>query len=115
MERILYEFKGKNGQVIILNNNIVCIARKGWFGAIYQFLSRGKRQFPITDIFDIVLKEPNAMRGYIKFKISDKNKNKCIEEGSYSTSVVWLTRKKMVEEAQKAISIINRLKSKCVV
>lgn len=115
MVRILYQFKGKNGQVIILNNNIVCIARKGWFGAIYQFISGGKCQFPVTDIFDIVLKEPNTMRGYIKFKISDKNKNKCIGEGSYSTSVVWLTRKKMIEEARKAISIINRLKSKCVV
>ena len=115
MVRILYQFKGKNGQVIILNNNIVCIARKGWFGAIYHFISGGKCQFPVTDIFDSGLKEPNTMRGYIKFKISDKNKNKCIGEGSYSTSVVWLTRKKMIEEARKAISIINRLKSKCVV
>lgn len=114
MERILYEFRGKNGQVIILNNNIVCIGRKGWFGIIYQFLTRGERQFSVTDISDIVLKEPKATRGYIKFKISE-NKNECSREESCSTSVVWLTRKEMVEKARKAINIINKLKAKCAV
>ncbi|NLY18807.1 MAG: hypothetical protein GX045_07640 [Clostridiaceae bacterium] len=114
MKRVLYEFRGKNGQVIILKNNTVCIGRKGWFGVIYQFLTKGKRQFPVTDILDIVLKEPKITRGYIKFKIMD-NYNDCGKERGYSTSVVWLTREKMFEEAQKAISIINKLKYKYAV
>ncbi len=97
---MLFCFKGKNGQVVIERNGIIRIGRKGWFGILYQFITRGSTEFPASQVEEVILKEPGLMRGYLAFRTPQ------------GRSTVWLTNTQMAENARRAKSIVDSFRSR---
>lgn len=80
--------KGKNGQVYLFPDGSVTVERRGWFGFLYQKLTRGRQSFYLRDIAGVYVKRPGAMRGYLKIS------------GSGGNAVVWLTNNGMYDQAE---------------
>ena len=87
MKNSSYFLKGKNGQVSVYPDGSVSVGRNGWFGFLYQLLTRGKQTFYLRDITDVSIKRPGAMRGYLRISSGDGG------------AVVWLTNKEMLDQA----------------
>lgn len=92
MADVCYELKGKNGQVYLLDNRRVVIGRTGWFGRLYQLLTRGRSSFSAGDVCSVVVKEPSLTRGYLRFEFGD---------AKGGNSVVWITNQDMAQRARQ--------------
>lgn len=88
MSKMEFSLKGKNGQVYLFPDGSVTVERRGWFGFLYQLLSRGVQSFYLRDITGVYVKRPGAMRGYLKIS------------GNEGNAVVWLTNNKMYDQAE---------------
>ena len=98
---LVYAFNGKNGRVILNKDNQILIKREGWFGIPYQLFTRGPVLFNVDDVEDIVIKEPDLMRGYIDFFV----------KGQKRKARVWLTRPGYLPYARQMKKVIEGKKS----
>ncbi|MBQ9326972.1 MAG: DUF4429 domain-containing protein [Solobacterium sp.] len=92
-----YKFRAKNGTVYLNHSHQVYIRRAGWFDTPYQWVTRGPQYFKVNEIEEVILKEPDMMRGYLDFKLKDGRKAR-----------VWLTRPGYVPMAEKMKQLVER-------
>lgn len=100
MSDCVFSFRGKNGQIRVGKDRQVYIGRKGWFGVLYQILTRGQTQFCVDDIEKIELQPPTWKRGYLRISTG------------HGSGTVWLTNEKMAQNARQAKSIVETMKMK---
>ncbi len=94
--KVSYKFRAKNGTVFLNSMDQVYIERKGWFDYPYQFFTRGETLFSVDEIGEIVIKEPDMVRGYMDFILKDGRKAR-----------VWLTHLGYMPMARKMEKMIT--------
>lgn len=99
MSRVTCELKGKNGQLYAYDDGVIIVGRTGWFGVLYQFFTRGRLEFKMTET-EVFIRRPDWMRGYIR-----------LTDGSGS-AVIWLTKPAMLESAEQIAALVERRKAK---
>lgn len=103
MADVCYELKGKNGQIYLLDNRHVVIGRTGWFGRLYQLVTRGRGSFSAGDVRSVVMKEPSLTRGYLRFELGD---------AKGGSSVVWITNQDMAQRARQVKQWVEEMKGR---
>ena len=98
---VVYDFRAKNGTVFFNHDDQIYIKRAGWFDIPYQLFTGGPVLFKVDELEEIVIKEPDMMRGYMDFKLKNNKKAR-----------VWLTRPGHTDRAKKIKKMIDARKAK---